>query len=203
MRILVLAILSLGVLSTFAQGAKTNSHKLGIKTSINISTLLGNELQNPRPKFGYTAGVYYHINQEKAWSLYTEYAASFRGSRFSNGDTGYSKIALFYLDFAAMPAYRLDNKQTLSFGPYLSYLGLSSVFKGEQQKAYLNDIGMRPLDTGIAAYYTIQGTVVGFQIGGKLGLANANKDISFEDLKPAKGSGEAIRSLSLELGMIF
>ena len=31
-------------------------HKVGIKTNINISTLIGSELQNPRPKFGYTAG---------------------------------------------------------------------------------------------------------------------------------------------------
>ncbi|MFB1003057.1 MAG: hypothetical protein QMC70_02810 [Bacteroidia bacterium] len=203
MRTLVLAILSLGMLSTFAQGAKRNSNKLGIKTSINISTLLGNELQNPRPKFGYTAGAYYHINQANDWSLYTEYTASFRGSRFSNGDTGYSKIALFYVDFAAMPAYKLDDKQTLSFGPYLSYLGLSSIFKGQQQKAYLNDIGIRPLDAGIGAYYTLQGSLVGFQVGGKLGLANANKDISFDDLTPATGTGGFIRSLSLEVGMIF
>ena len=203
MRTLVLAILSISVLGTFAQGAKSKSHELGIKTSINISILLGDELQNPRPKFGYTAGAFYHINQANKWSLYTEYTGSFRGSRFSNGDTGYSKIALFYLDIAAMPAYKLDDKQTLSFGPYFSYLGLSSIFKGAQQKAYMNDIGIRPLDAGIGAYYTLQGSVVGFQVGGKLGFANANKDISIDNLTPATGNGGFIRNLSLEVGMIF
>ncbi len=102
-----------------------------------------------------------------------------------------------------MPTCKIDNKQTISFGPYLSYLGLSSIFKGNQQKAYLNDIGIRPLDAGIGAYYTLQGSVVDFQVGGKLGLANANKDISFDDLAPPTVNDGFIRNLSLEVGMIF
>ena len=54
--------------------------KVGIKTNINISTLIGSELQNPRPKFGYTAGPYIIFNPENRWSLYTEAVGSFRGS---------------------------------------------------------------------------------------------------------------------------
>lgn len=203
MRTLLVTISLITVLGAFAQNAGRTSDKLGIKTSFNLSFLLGDELENPRPKFGYTAGAYYHVNHEKKWSLYTEFAGSFRGSRFSNGDTGYSKIALFYLDLAAMPTYKLSDKQKVSVGPYISYLGLSSVFKGEQKKAYLNDIGIAPLDAGLGVYYTTYGPIVGLQVGGKLGLANINKDVSFDDLFPATGTGQVIRSLSLEIGLIF
>lgn len=203
MRILLVSIFSLAMLGTFAQGSSSSKHKVGVKTSFNLSLLLGDELQNPRPKFGYTAGVYCQFNNENTWSLYSEITGSFRGSKFSNGDTGYSKIALFYLDVAAMPSYTIDDKQKIAFGPYASYLGLSSVFKGEQKKAYLNDIGIGPLDAGIGAYYTIQGPIVGFQVGGKFGLSNANKDVNFVDLSPATGNGGFIRNFSLEIGMIF
>lgn len=203
MRILLVFILSIGLLGSFAQSGANTNHKLGIKTSFNLSMLLGDELENPRPKYGYTAGAYYHFNYEKKWSLYTEFTGSFRGSRFSNGDTGYSKIALFYLDLAAMPAYKIDDKRKISFGPYVSYLGLSSVFKGEQKKAYLNDIGIGPLDAGLGAYYTIQGPIVGFQVGGKIGLVNANQEVNFVDLSPATGTNGFIRNFSLEIGMIF
>ncbi len=202
MRTLLYIIFSLLVLSAFAQSSASD-HKLGVKTSFNLSLLLGDELQNPRPKFGYTAGAYCQFNHEKKWSIYTEFTGSFRGSKFNNGDTGYSKIALFYLDVAAMPTYKIDDKRRIAVGPYASYLGLSSVFKGEQKKAYLNDIGIGPLDAGVGAYYTIQGPIVGFQIGSKIGLANANKDVNFVELSPTTGNGGFIRNFSLEIGMIF
>jgi len=203
MRLTLIILFTIGYLSSYAQGTTASNHKLGIKTSINISTLLGDELQNPRPKYGYTAGAYYHLNHENKWSVFTEFTGSFRGSRFSNGDTGYSKIALFYLDLAAMPTYKLDDRQNISFGPYISYLGLSSIFKGEQKKAFLNDIGIGPLDAGLGAYYLIQGPIVGFQVGGKVGFTNANQDVNLVELSPATGTGGFIRNLSLEIGMIF
>ena len=96
-----------------------------------------------------------------------------------------------------------DTRQNISFGPYISYLGLSSIFKGEQKKAFLNDIGIGPLDAGLGAYYLIQGPIVGFQVGGKVGFTNANQDVNLVELSPATGTGGFIRNLSLEIGMIF
>jgi hypothetical protein len=200
--ILILFVLNLAVCT--AQQNAQYPHKLGIKTNLNISTILGTELQQPRPKFGYTAGVYHILNPQKKWSLYTEGVGSFRGSKFSNGDTGYSRIATFYIDGAILPLYNIPNtNKALSAGPYMSYLGLSSLYIGQKKKAELNDIGFNDLDFGVAAYYHIKGDPVTLQLGGKLSLINANNGVNFVGYYPTTGNGGFIRSLSFEIGMMF
>lgn len=188
-----------------AQETDLGTHKLGIKTSINISALLGTEFQNPRPKFGYTAGAYFRTPEfKKNWTLQTEALGSFRGSNFGNGDTGYSRIALFYVDVAALPQYAFqDGKKSISIGPYISYLGLSSLYIGEKKKAELNDIALDDLDFGLATYFTIHGPVASFQIGGKLGITDVNNGINFVGYFPQTGSEGIIRNLSFEIGVLF
>lgn len=188
-----------------AQEADRNTYKLGIKTSINISSLLGTEFENPRPKFGYSAGVYFQTPKlKKNWSLHTEALGSFRGSNFSNGDTGYSRIALFYVDVAALPQYTFqEGKKSISFGPYLSYLGLSSLYIGEKKKAELNNLDIDPLDAGFVTYFTIHGPLASFQVGGKLGLKDVNNGINFDTYYPRTGKNGIIRNLSLEIGVLF
>jgi hypothetical protein len=201
----ILTMIIIGILSTAsAQNTVSENHKLGIKTSVNIATLLGEELQNPRPKFGYTAGAYYIRNQKKTWSIYSELAASFKGSKFANGDTGYSRISLFYLDLAVLPRYTFkENKHTISAGPYASYLALSSLYLGATPKPESSDLNFRPFDIGIAAFYTIPGTVASFQVGGKLSLIDANGGVNFVGAFPATGTGGLIRSVNFEIGMLF
>jgi hypothetical protein len=190
--------------SVIAQQKAEFPHKVGIKTNINISTLLGSELQAPRPKFGYTAGPYLIFNPEKPWSLYTEAVGSFRGSKFKNGDTGYSRIATFYIDVSILPLYSIPNSnKAVSLGPYASYLGLSSLFIGAKKKPEINDIGFKNYDIGVASYYHIKGETVSLQIGGKLALINANNDVNFVGYYPKTGNGGIIRSLSFEIGMAF
>jgi len=188
-----------------AQEADRSTYKLGIKTSINISSLLGTEFENARPKFGYTAGVYFETPDfKKKWSLHTEALGSFRGSNFANGDTGYSQIALFYVDIAALPQYDFqEGKKSISFGPYLSYLGLSSLYIGEKKKAELNNLDLDPFDAGFVTYFTIHGPVASFQVGGKLGLKNVINGINFDSYYPRTGKGGIIRNLSLEIGVLF
>lgn len=203
MRISIAIVLFLGMVAARAQSSENSKHKLGIKTSINLSMLLGNALENPTPKFGYTAGAYILVNPQKKWSLYSEFTGSFRGSKFSNGDTGYSKIALFYLDLAAMPTYLITDNKKISFGPYFSYLGLSSVFIGQKKQAHVNDIGARPIDTGVGMYYTIQGPLVSLQVGGKFGLINVNDNLNFEENSPQTEISGFVHNFSLEIGMLF
>jgi hypothetical protein len=191
-------------IGAFCQVQPINENKLGIKTSMNFSSLTGNELKNPRVKFGYTAGAYFINKMNKKWDLYSEIVGNFKGSKFKNGDTGYSQIALFYVDAVVSPMYKLnDNKNAVSFGPYASYLGLSSLYIGPKKKAELNDIGLAPWDAGIAAYYYIFEKNVSFQFGAKFGITNANKDVNFETYFPVTGTGKSIRNLSFELGMLF
>jgi len=188
-----------------AQEADRSAYKLGIKTSINISSILGTEFENPRPKFGYTAGVYFKIpGITKNWSLHTEALGSFRGSNFSNGDTGYSRISLFYVDVAALPQYAFqEGKKSISFGPYFSYLGLSSLYIGEKKKAELNNLDLDTFDGGFASYFTIRGPVASFQVGAKLGLKNVNNGVNFDNYYPRTGKDGIIRNLSLEIGVLF
>ncbi len=181
-----------------------SKHHLGLKTSINFSSLLGDELQNPRPKFGYTAGPYAIINMDKKLDIYTEFVGNFKGARFSNGDTGYSRIALFYMDFVAMPIYNFnEDKNAIAFGPYASYLALSSLYIGDKKKAELNDIGFRSWDAGICAYLHIKGKYSSFQVGTKVSFLNANKDVNFVGYFPKTGNGGVVRNVSLEIGMLF
>ena len=195
---------ALVVIQASSQAQAPSKHHLGLKTSINFSSLLGNELQNPRPKFGYTAGPYAIINTNKKLDIYTEFVGNFKGARFSNGDTGYSRIALFYMDFVAMPLYNYnEDKNAIAIGPYASYLGLSSLYIGAKKKAELNDIGFRPWDAGIGAYVHVNGQYASFQVGTKVSLLSANRDVNFEGYFPKTGNGGFVRNVSLEIGMLF
>lgn len=191
-------------MTSLAQTSSTNQNKLGVKTSINLSLLTGTELQNPRPKYGYTAGAYYIYNTNKKWNIYSELAGNFKGSKFRNGDTGYSEIALFYVDVAVLPMYKINDKDAISFGPYASYLGLSSLYIGPKKKAEdIAEMGISPWDAGFATYYTKQNNIATFQIGAKIGLMNANDNVFFEDYFPQTGTGGFIRNVSLEIGVLF
>ena len=186
-----------------AQNGANSPYKLGIKTSINLSTMLGSELENPRPKYGYTAGAYLIKQNKKNWTYYAEAVASFRGARFNNGDTGYSKIASFYVDAAFLPTYKPNDNSSVSFGPYGSFLGLSSLFVGDQRKSELNDIGIAPFDAGLATYYHIHKKLVIYQFGVKVGILDVNDSVNFEGYFPETGKGGSITNLSFEIGLLF
>ena len=205
MRILYILILLLGGVRAYAQNSTPSDHKVGLKTSINFSTLLGDELSRPRPKFGYVAGPYYHYKPTNKWSLYTELLGDFKGSNFSNGDTGYARVALSYITLGMLPTYTLpESNKTVGVGPYVSYLGLASVYVGQQRKPNQSDkLGFANFDLGLAAYYTIKGQAVSFQVGGKIGLLDVNNDVRFESVSPITGTGGLIRNISLDLGMLF
>jgi len=189
--------------SAFAQSDESGDQKLGIKTSISAASLFGSELVNPRPKFGYAAGAYFSKNGKKKWGVYTELLGNFKGSKFSNGDTGYSRIALLYVDAAVLPKYSFSSEHDAALGLYTSYLALSSLFVGGQQAAEANNLDLKPFDFGIAAYFIKKGNIASFQFGTKVGLVDINDGINFEGVKPATGTGGFIRSVGLEIGMIF
>lgn len=186
------------------QEQESTDQKLGIKLSISGATLLGQEFQNPRPKFGYAAGIYYRKDLKKAWSLHTEFLGNFKGSKFSNGDTGYSRIALLYVDAAVLPKYSFgDDVSSVALGPYGSYLALSSLFVGGQQASEANDLALKPYDAGLAVYYFNKGRIASFQAGAKIGLVDINNGINFQGVSPRTGTGGFIRSVGIEVGVIF
>ena len=112
------------------------------------------------------------------------------------------------MDAAILPRYKFnDDKNAVSFGPYVSYLALSSLFIGEQKQSEksndISNLGFSPIDFGLASYYHIIGKNVSFQVGTKLSITNANKNIFFADYFPKTGTGGTVRNLSFEIGMLF
>jgi len=191
--------------SCFAQDNSDDKGRLGIKTSINGSLLTGTELENARPKFGYTAGAFYQYPISNNLGLHSEIVASFRGSNFKNGIGEYSKIALFYLDFPFLLTYQnsKDSKNQYVLGPYASYQALSSMFVGAKKKAEINDIAIKDLDYGVAFYYHKKSNIAILQIGSKIGLRNVNDGIFFENILPPTGNNGTIFNLSFEIGYLF
>jgi hypothetical protein len=179
--------------------------KVGLKTSINISTLTGTELQNPFAKYGYSAGIYLQTNPKKKLFIQPEVIGSFRGSTFRNGLSEYNKIALFYLDASPLLVYAIDpdKKHQIAVGPTFSTLLLSSVFVQGQKKAEENNLPLQPFDFNVSGYYQLVGKAVGFQTGIKIGLLNISDDFVLPSILPASGNGGTIKSVSFEIGFLF
>ena len=201
---LFLFILFLGFCtSSYAQGGDRD-YKLGIKTALNFSSFIGTELQNPAPRFGYTAGAYFRTELNKNWGFQAEVLGNFKGSNFNNKDGEYQSIATFYLDFPLQLSYALKkDKHQILFGPQIGYLGLSSMYLAKNSKAHLNGLGLHPfaLD-GILGYQQI-GKTVGWQFAAKLGIIDINNGLHFVDIKPETNTNGSIRSLSFEIGLLF
>ena len=170
-----------------------------------MSTLVGNEFVNARPKFGYTAGAYYSYPLNSKLGIYSEFVGNFKGSKFNNDIDEYSKIALFYLDMPLMLEFKLGEEKSsgILVGINNSYLALSSVFVGAQRKAAFNEIALKRYDLGAVAYYHVYGDYVSFQFGIKQSVLNANNGVNFVDIDPATGNNGPIRNLTFEIGMFF
>lgn len=188
-----------------AQGV-SDKYKAGIKTAINLSTFVGTELQNPRPRFGYSAGAYLRLPLKGDWSFQAELLGNFKGSNFANNTDSneYSKISTFYIDMPLMLGYNLDDDgQMLLFGPQVGALGLASVYIGNSAKAEEQELSLSPLAVDACLMYQKVNEIAGFQIGAKLGLHSINRWLEFEGINPPTGNAGTIRSLSFEIGFIF
>jgi hypothetical protein len=183
--------------------AGSGDTKLGIKTAINLSTFTGSELTNPRLRFGYSAGAYYRTRINKNLHFQTEFLGNFKGSNFNNDLDEYSRIATFYLDLPLMIGYELSDNQLIMIGPQLGYLALSSMYIGSKAKAHINDLALHPFALDGIISYQVNGKIVGFQAGLKLGVFDLNNGLNFEQINPPTGNGGSIRSLSFELGLLF
>ena len=202
-RILLISFFMLFGIALFAQ-AQDRDFKLGIKTALNFSSLVGTELQNPAPRFGYTAGAYFRTELNKKWDFQAEVLGNFKGSNFNNRDGEYQSIATFYVDFPLLLGYNIKkDKHQILFGPQIGYLGLSSMYLVRNSKAHLNDLGLRPFALDGTLAYQQVGKTVGWQIGAKLGILDINNGLHFENIQPATNTNGSIRSLSFEIALMF
>lgn len=205
MRFVLLTISIFAVLCGYAQKyPEGENFRFGLKVGTSFSTLLGDELENPRPRFGYLAGIYYKQKIGPSLGVYTEFTGNVRGSNFSNGIDGYSGIHLFSLELPVALAIDIKEDKTISIGPQISYYPASSLYVGQNRKTEDDGLGFEPFDVKAVLYYTKSYEVVSLHMGFKFGLRNINRDLDFGDkVKPATGNGGLVRLVCLDLALIF
>lgn len=183
-----------------------DKYTIGIKTGTCFSSLIGKELQNPKVKFGFQGGVYYRQRLGSSLHLLTELNASFRGSNFNNGTTGYNRISLLNLDLPVelmIDLSKRKNEHLIFLGPQLTYLAKSDLYVNPDNVSKYQNLDLKPFDIMAVVGYHYNGYYMGWQIAAKYGLTDINDGIMFKDVKPVTGTGKLIRNISLELAMFF
>jgi hypothetical protein len=194
---------------------------LGLRMGISFNTILGTELVNPRPFFGYAGGFYYQkqLLRGRPYWLYTEASLRFAGSNFSNYElsSDYNKITQLYLDLPVLLKINLsgsrrdDKGRNLLLGPQVGHLLRSAIYVGElkRPKNHLvwwqrwDNLAFAPFDLNAVASYEISRAQHSFMITARCGLININRGIYFEDVTPATGKGGTIRNASLDFSLLF
>jgi hypothetical protein len=185
------------------KGDMNEDQEFGIRLGTNTTTMLGGELDNPRPMFGLNGAVYYRkkVSPKNAFQL--DLAVSLRGSNFANPVGEYNKLVTYYVDFPLtwVRSINANNSTHLITGLQYSHLLNTSIFikpntfaETEKPKLKLNDV---LLVAGTQFY----GDFVGFQILAKYGLLNINNGL-ISGLNPLLKNKD-IHNFVLEINLLF
>ncbi|MBC7426248.1 MAG: PorT family protein [Bacteroidia bacterium] len=195
---------------------------LGLKIGFGFSTLSGTGLENPRPYFGYAIAMYqrFHLNKKKSFAFQYEIAARFKGANFANGDSGYSKLSLFYIEMPLLASIKLNKSERLPsyilFGIQPGLLVKSTLAISESRKtpSYF-DLPLANFDIApVIAFQFALANRVGVQFGFKYGLRNVatnnfnsgNPKFNLKDqprIVPFINPGVNVRNISFEMGFVF
>jgi hypothetical protein len=181
-----------------------NKYKFGIKLGCQLSTLTGEENSNNTPNFGLNGGIYMRRKfKSEKWGYQIELNGSFRGSNFTPKDNEYSAIRLFYLDLPTLIFINLtkDEKHKLLFGPQVSYLLTSSIYKGPFLDRYDSIPNLNKFDVLACVGYNYKMGHVSLQTMIKYGFMNINNGL-LQGIKPSK-TGKSMNNFLLELNFLF
>ena len=183
-----------------------DKYKLGIKLGCQFSTLTGEENSNNTSNFGLNGGVYMRRKfKSEKWGYQIELNGSFRGSNFTPKDNEYSAIRLFYLDIPLLCFINLtkDENHKILFGPQVSYLLTSSIYKGPFLDRYDSIPRIKKLDLLACVGYHIRLGHVSFQTMLKYGFISLNDvDGLLPGIKPTN-SGKSMNNFIFELNFLF
>lgn len=181
-----------------------NKYKFGIKLGCQLSSLTGEENKNNTPNFGLNGGVYMRRKfKSEKWGYQIELNGSFRGSNFSPKDNEYSAIRLFYLDLPLLCFINLtkDENHKLLFGPQVSYLLTSSIYKGPFLDRYDSIPNLNKFDVLACVGYNYKMGHVSLQTMLKYGFMSINNGL-LEGIKPTN-KGKTMNNFLLELNFLF
>lgn len=177
--------------------------KLGVKMGTGAGMMIGQELQNPRPKYVITGGAYLHYRFSKHWSIQPEANVSFRGSNFNNGDNQYTSITEYALDVPFLIMYGLTKQNTVNLfvgGQFSHTLNRSMYLKGAVVPASPTP-SMSNQNWFAVLGSQFQTPFIGFQIALKYGITDMNTGLS--PVMNPPNTGKDIHQTLLELNLLF
>lgn len=194
---------------TYLEGDK---YRIGLKAGPVVSTLLGTALTKSTINYGFTGGLYYKYKLKGGFHFQTEISPTIRGARFNNmSDTGYTKISLFYMDFAQYILKDIkkgSHTHCVLIGAQPSVLVQSWVYNNYYQLSpAARGVKLNGMDVFAVFGYQYNKKVIGIQSVIKIGLTNINRGLNMYDdagslLGPTKNNGN-IRNISWETTISF
>jgi len=192
---------------SWAKPRKEGRYKLGVKMGLQLSSLLGGEMDNQRVLAGICGGAYGRLNStNQKWSLQTDVLVGFRGSNFNHPTNGsYSTIKLLYFDFPFVLYHRFgeEHKHALGLGLQLSLLSSANMYFSNIQVANSTKPDLKKSDWLPLLSYQYRGNWIGFQFSCKYGLINQNTGKVWPNNGTPLNSGKEIRNFTTELTLMF
>lgn len=185
------------------KGDMNETHEFGIKLGCALSTMLGGEMDNPRPTFGLGGAVYYRYKYKPKAAIQAEVGVSSRGSSFANSAGQYSAIKTYYVDVPVLWVKSLSksNKTHLLLGLQYSALLNASLYLKPNKTAESERPKLKSYDVLTVAGVQFYSGFVGFQIMAKYGLIDINDGLVANLNPPLKNKN--INNLSLEFSFLF
>lgn len=186
--------------------------RVGLKAGPNFGMLLGTALTKPIVDNGFNGGLYYKNKLKNGFHFQTEISPSIRNTKFSNtSDTGYTKISLFYIDFAQILVKDLvkgSHTHCAIAGIQPSVLIQSWLYNSYYLLSPASrDIKLNGMDVFVLVGYHYNSRVYGIQSVFKIGLTNINRGLNIYDdeghhLGPTNDLG-TIRNFTWETTISF
>lgn len=185
------------------KGDMNETHEFGIKLGGALSTMLGGEMDNPRPTFGLGGAVYYRYKYKPKSAIQAEAGVSSRGSGFANSVGQYSAIKTYYVDVPILwvKSISKNNNSHLLLGLQYSALLNASLFIKPNNTAESERPKLKSYDVLTVAGVQFYSGFVGFQIMAKYGLIDINDGLIATLNPPLKNKN--INNLSLEFSFLF
>jgi hypothetical protein len=185
------------------KGNMNETHKYGIRFGLSTSSMLGGELDNPRPLVGLNGAAYYRYLYTPKAAVQVEAGISMRGSNFSNSTGQYSAIRLYCIDVPVLWVRALNEKRTshLLLGAQYSYLFNPEIYIKPNKIAEANRPKLKDYDIMAVAGTQFYAGFVGFQLMAKYGFMNINNGL-IPGLNPAFKNKD-IHNVTIEINFLF
>lgn len=196
---------------------------LGMRLGTGMYSMYGAELQNPRPKTGFQAGMYlYGKKPEKRLNWQTGLEATFMGSNFKNEDSfgiisssHYTQLGIIQLDVPLLlnirtAKYSDTRYDAVQVGVIAGNILRSVIYVGAektpQQQTNLEkweNLPLQPLSLHATVGYQHIGTSVGYNFRLRCSVLDMNRNFVLPGLIPVTGTGKWIGILGAEFALLF